>query len=159
MDVQQLAFIAGIILGSIAVLTACFVWLRHRTFGVGGGGLSLVGLALVGLSIFSTISISVSEAGVEAKFQAMQERVNAVAEASAAVTEEVQKIAQSTEANRTQFLALTQSLEARNAVDPRAAADIRRQVEAARLPEERQLNEALKRLREVQIPVSRPNGN
>lgn len=150
MDVQQVAFFVGIALGSIAVLSACVVWLRHQTFGAGGAGLSLVGVALVGLSLWTSISFSMSEGGFEARFDRLEGQVSDVASATETVTTEVQKIAEATETSRTQIVDLTQVLAERKLVAPEAASSIR--AEAARAPraDAQELSRAAERLRAIQ---------
>ena len=47
--------IAGTLLGSIAIASACFRWVRSHVFGYGGAALLITGLILLSLSIRSTL--------------------------------------------------------------------------------------------------------
>jgi len=57
------AFLAGIGLGGAALATATVIWGRKQIFGYGGSALCVAGVLLLGLSIYSSIRISVSPTG------------------------------------------------------------------------------------------------
>jgi hypothetical protein len=149
MGIQAVAFIAGIILGSIAVLSAVYVWVKDRTFGMGGGALSLAGIVLVGLSIWSSVRIKVNESGLEADFNRLQSQVSEVTKTSLAVTDEVRKIAESTQANKDQFLKLTSALETRQVVRPEVLAAIEKPIESTPTADRKAIDAAAIRLRNL----------
>jgi len=126
MNIQTATFIVGLILGTLAVGSACYVWIRHRVFGVGGGSLSVVGFALVGLSIWSSVKIQVSEGGLQAEFQRLSRQVQAVAQANETVAQEVKKIGETNEIGKRQFVELTKVLEAQRVAQPAQLENIRR---------------------------------
>ena len=125
MTIQTAAFVVGIILGSGSVCSAAFVWIRNQAFGLGGSMLSLVGVTLVGLSIWSGVRINVSGEGLKAEFNRLSEQVETVAQANQAgieanqvVTQEVKNLAETTETAKKQFAELTNVLEAKGTLEP-----------------------------------------
>lgn len=99
--IQAAAFIAGIVIGCVGVGGARFVWIRHRVFGMGGSVLSVVGVAMLGLSIWSGIRIEIDREGLRAEVTRLQEQVDAVVEANETVVREVIKAVKKW--GRTQF--------------------------------------------------------
>ena len=74
------ALVLGMLFGSLMLIAVAWVYIKHQIFGLGGTTLTLFGVLFLGLSIFKTVKISVSPGGkIEAKFQAINTRVNAVA--------------------------------------------------------------------------------
>jgi hypothetical protein len=51
----SLQTVACTLLGSIAIASACFRWVRSHVFGYGGAALLITGLILLSLSIRSTL--------------------------------------------------------------------------------------------------------
>jgi hypothetical protein len=156
MNVQTAAFVVGMILGSGAVSSAAFVWIRYRAFGTGGSVLSLLGVALVGLSIWSSVKINVSDQGFQAEFQKLAQQVDAVAESSQAgiqanreVAQEVKNVAEATEAAKQQFIELTTTLEAKGTLDPAKRAEILRPVLTAPVVDLKRLDSATKKLEDA----------
>ena len=66
-EIQLAALAVGLGLGTLAVAATCYVWFRHQTYGVGGAGMSVLGLALLGLSLWQSLEISMSDKGVAFK--------------------------------------------------------------------------------------------
>jgi len=114
--IQNWAFAIGLVLGSVAVLSVCFVWVRRQLFGMGGGALSLVGVILVGLSVWGKVKIEASEGGVKAEFEKVKAQVQQVAEANTIVAEELEKAARNIDANRQQATQLTGVLRERQSI-------------------------------------------
>lgn len=108
MQVQTAAFVAGIVFGAVAVGSSSYVWIRHRQFGLGGTTLSIAGIALLGLSIWSGISIEISKEGVRAEFKRLEQRVDTVVEANEAIAQEAKHLAGIVEVQRRQFIQLTE---------------------------------------------------
>jgi hypothetical protein len=69
MDAQTLAIVAGILFGGIAIVVACFVWLRKQVFGFGGAALCIAGLLLLSLSIWRSVEVGVSATGITLRAQ------------------------------------------------------------------------------------------
>jgi hypothetical protein len=110
MEITNLAFIAGVILGSLAIVSVCWVWLSKQMLGIGGGVLSFVGVLLVGLSLWSKASVQFGQDGFRAEFERLQNDVKAVAESNKALSRKVKVVAEVTDINKTQFLQLTSVL-------------------------------------------------
>jgi hypothetical protein len=53
----------GLLVGFMMAATACTVFLKHQTCGAGGGVLSILGTVLIGMSVWSNISVSVGPEG------------------------------------------------------------------------------------------------
>lgn len=69
MNIADIAFVFGLILGTYLLICATFVYCKHREFGLGGTMLVIFGSLLVGLSIWTSIEISVNADGsVKAKY-------------------------------------------------------------------------------------------
>ena len=130
MTVQSAAFMAGIVFGSLAVISVTLVWVRHQIFGLGGSMLSVTGITLLGLSIWSGVSFEVSGSGVRVDLERLQQQVQQLNETSMAmrtdvaeaetrlrqmaevtdmVTGEMVRLAEADRLERRQLLALTES--------------------------------------------------
>ena len=149
MNIQTAAFIAGIIFGSIAVGCSSYVWFRHQVFGLGGSTLSVVGIALLGLSIWSGIKIELSQEGLSARFETLENQLNTVTTATKEVAEEVTKIADTTQIGRQQLIALTKIIETQSTVTPSALEAIRRSVRDAPTIDMKRLDRATNTLKKV----------
>lgn len=147
MDVRSIAFFAGIIIGSIAILAVAFVWIRKQTFGVGGSVLCSVGVVLLGLSVWTTMKIEISQQGISWEFQ---RQLATVLEANQALTEEVQVLARNNEAAREQLSALTNTLQETRVLDVQRAEQLRQPMQATpnvNLQRLERVDEALRRAR------------
>ncbi|ALP53287.1 hypothetical protein Tel_09025 [Candidatus Tenderia electrophaga] len=148
MDIKEWAFIAGLVLGSLAIVSVCWVWIQKQVLGAGGGVLSFFGVLLVGLSLWTSASVEVTPEGFRAEFERLEREVQQVAQKSQQIGQEVESVAQANNAlsrevkvvaenlkvNKSQFLELTQTLQQRQLLD-------QQQLE--------QLNAPLQRLPEV----------
>lgn len=128
MNMNELVFIVGLILGSLAMLSVCWVWVRKQVFGPGGGVLSFFGVLLAGLSLWSRASVELTPDGFRAEFERLQQEINqvvrkseqisqevaAVAEVNQLITREVEVVAENLAVNKTQFLELTRALNQRD---------------------------------------------
>lgn len=81
LDIATLTLVIGMIIGSIMLLSVCWVYLRHHSFGFGGTVLTCFGVILIGLSIWKTVDVSVTKEGIKAKFSLLQEKVENIREA------------------------------------------------------------------------------
>lgn len=150
MEIRDAAFVLGLVLGTLAIVSACWVWLRRQTFGVGGGVLSMVGLVLVGLSVWSTAKVQVSPTGgLSAEFERLERQVDELAERNAEVAEEVVKVAEAVDTTRSRFVDLTEALERRPGFRPG-------ELESLRAPVPEPLTTDVEALREIaREPVRR----
>lgn len=128
---QNWAYIVGLVVGAVAIAAVCWVWVRKQTFGTGGTVLSIVGVILVGLSVWKTVEISYTNGSLMVRLQKLEERLGQVAEASSAVTQEVQKLTDSANTTREEFLKLTRTLEARGTLPAATIRDIREAIARA----------------------------
>lgn len=124
MDIKEMAFIAGLILGSLVIMSVCWVWVRNQVLGIGGGILSFFGVLLVGLSVWSSASVEVSADGFSARLDKLQnevqvvvrnnqeisEDIKLVADTNQLISRQVKVAANSIEINKAQFLQLTSAL-------------------------------------------------
>jgi hypothetical protein len=67
---QVLAVVAGVVFGSAAISTACWVWLKKQIFAYGGSALCGAGVVLLGLSIWHSVDFGVTSNGMTLKLQA-----------------------------------------------------------------------------------------
>ncbi len=116
MDMKNWTYVVGMILGAFVLISVCVVWLRHQKLGGGGTGLSVIGIVLVGLSIWSSVKLQVGDVRVE--LETLRARVQQVADAGAKISEETARVAESTAGNRDAILNLTQELGQRQMLAP-----------------------------------------
>jgi murein L,D-transpeptidase YcbB/YkuD len=64
---QNPAFIVAMVVGTIMLLTVCFVYVRTQAFGLGGGALSCLGVALIGMSVWSSMDFKLTSSGISAR--------------------------------------------------------------------------------------------
>ena len=67
---------AGIALGALLIVSVAWVWLQKQIFGMNGAGIGLIGVVLVGLTLWSSISVSYSDEGFEFELTRLQERID-----------------------------------------------------------------------------------
>ena len=149
MTIETTAFIVGIILGTLTIGSAAYVWIRNQNFGMGGSVLSVVGLALVGLSIWSTVKIEVSAEGLQAEFKRLESQLNTVAQANQEVTQEVKNVADTAQRSKEQFVELTRVLEERGTLDSEKKTEILKPVLEAPPIDVKRLNMAAEKLKRV----------
>ena len=68
------AIFAGVIFGSAAISSACWVWLRKQIFAYGGSALCGSGVILLGLSIWHSVEFGISGTSLTLKMQAELEQ-------------------------------------------------------------------------------------
>ncbi len=74
--IEDLAFLVGIVIGSIQLLAVSWVWIQKQVLGMGGITMSFVGVALVGLALWSSIRIEASPDGFIAEFEQELRQLN-----------------------------------------------------------------------------------
>jgi len=80
-------FTVALVLGSIILVTVCWVYIQHQAFGFGGTVLTVSAVVLLGMSVWRNIDVSVSEKGFQAKLEQVENKIRAVAEQTAHVEE------------------------------------------------------------------------
>ena len=67
---------AGIALGALLIVSVAWVWLQKQIFGMNGAGIGLIGVVLVGLTLWSSVSVSYSDEGFAFELTRLQERID-----------------------------------------------------------------------------------
>lgn len=57
--------VISLILGSLMLSSVCFVYIRHRIFGIGGSFLTIFGTILIGLSVWKTVDIKTEKISIK----------------------------------------------------------------------------------------------
>jgi hypothetical protein len=107
---QSWSYAVGMIMGSVAVVSASYVWVKHQRFGIGGAFLSFVGVVLLGLSVWSRARVEISEDGVLAEFERLQQRLEAVTRINDRVQLDLDSLQIRLTAGEQQFLAMARVL-------------------------------------------------
>ena len=107
---QSWAYAVGMVMGSVAVVSASYVWVKHQRFGVGGAFLSFVGVVLVGLSVWSRARVEISEGGLLAEFERMQQQLEEVTRTNDRVERNLDSLQIRLAASERQFLAMARVL-------------------------------------------------
>jgi hypothetical protein len=130
MSIQYVAFIVGIIVGALILLAVGRTFVRRGTLGAGGSLLSVIGLVLVGLCLWSSIEIKAGDLSL---------KLNRTIDQVVAVTEQVEVLAKSTETARQQMLEITTALDQPQGARPERVAEIRRKLTATPVVDPRKL--------------------
>ena len=160
MELTQVAFIVGMVVGVGMIGTVCIAYVKRSTFGMGGGTLSVLGVLLIGMSVWSTARFEVSpEGGLKLELEKLREQVENVEEraeeisgevqstrahteelqgdvsqvrnAAQMLSEELAEVASTAQTSNQQVLRLSESLQERQALDPRAAQEIQESLRRA----------------------------
>ncbi len=137
--------IVGMVLGALVILTALGIFWTKKDFPAPGLGAIVVGLILVGMSQWSSITFK----GMGLEFQALRARMDSVATTAAEVANQAGNAAAAVEVARQQLNVLTTQLESRNVVSPQALEGIRRAMANAPHPDTASLRTATDRLRKL----------
>lgn len=153
MELTQVAFVVGMVVGVAMVGTVCIAYVKRSTFGMGGGTLSVLGVLLIGMSVWSTARFEVSpEGGLKLELEKLREQVEHVEEraeeisgevrttraqteelagdvsqvrnAARMLSEELAEVADTAQTSNRQVLRLSESLQERQVIDPREAREI-----------------------------------
>ncbi len=107
---QSWSYAVGMIMGSVAVVSASYVWVKHQRFGVGGAFLSFVGVVLLGLSVWSRARVEISEGGLLAEFERLQQRLEEVTRTNERVQQNLDSFQIRLTADERQFLEMARVL-------------------------------------------------
>ena len=107
---QSWSYAVGMLIGSVAVVSASYVWVKHQRFGVGGAFLSFVGVVLLGLSVWSRARIEISEDGVLAEFERLERQVEEVARTNIRVQGKLDSLQVRLTTGERQFMAMARIL-------------------------------------------------
>lgn len=84
----------GIVLGSLLLLSVAWVWLRRQKFGLNGFGMSLIGVVLVSLTMWQSMSVSFSAGTIELELERLQAEVAETKQQLAAAETEIAQVGQ-----------------------------------------------------------------
>ncbi len=143
MDIQTLVIVVGLILGAVLIAAAVLVGIKKQGFAYGEILITAFGVVLVGLSLWSRVSLELGQ--FKAEFDSLKKGVQDVAEAAAVVSEEVTKLDKAATSQRVQMATLVRSLNAQT-LDPRVRATVQRELEAVPRVDLRRLTSATHRL-------------
>ena len=104
-EAAALVAYVGLAIGSVAMLGVTWVWVQKQVFGKGGAVLSVLGVALIGLTVYSKVSISAEGIVLERQLMKLQED-NATLAASLLEVDEQLKL------QRNQFVAIREAIPA-----------------------------------------------
>lgn len=124
MEMTTVVFGVGLVLGSAMIGTVCMVYLKKQLMGFGGAVLTIFGVVLVGLSVWSTVQVKVSKDGFEVELDKLAQRVGQVEETTIVVAEDLASVATNAETDRAQFNTLTRELAESEVLRPEAAARV-----------------------------------
>jgi hypothetical protein len=86
---QVFAVMAGVVFGSAAISSACWVWLRKQIFAYGGSARCGAGVVLLGLSIWHSVEFGVTGSGLTLKLNAeLDKRLAPIQEQVASIKED-----------------------------------------------------------------------
>lgn len=152
MELTQVALIVGMIFGALMIGSVCVVFIKRSTLGIGGGTLSVLGVLLIGMSVWSTARFEVSPEGLKIQVEQLQKRVEMVQELAESISGEVREtkvraeelageveqvqtaartisaeladVALSAQTSNLQVFRLSEALQQRQALDPEVTRDI-----------------------------------
>ncbi len=90
--------LTGLVMGSLALLSAVWVWYSKQQFGYGGTLLSFFGALLIGLSVFSKAQIRIGD--VEITIERLERQVTSLQEINNAMTTDFIALAKNAELQR-----------------------------------------------------------
>ena len=121
MEMTTVVFGVGLVLGSAMIGTVCMVYFKKQVMGFGGSVLTIFGVVLVGLSVWSTVQVRVSKEGLEVELDKLAQRVGHVEETAIVVAEGLASVATNAETDRRQFNTLSRELAESEVLRPEAA--------------------------------------
>lgn len=89
------AFLVGMALGALMLLSVCFVYIRHQKFGIGGSFLCGFGVILVGMSVWQNINVSVDGSGFQAELRQLRAEVREAKQTAETTRESTLQVAES----------------------------------------------------------------
>ena len=114
---ENWTYIVGIIIGVIVLLSVVYVWITKQVVGMCGGFLSIIGVVLIGLSLWTSVEISITKEGFKTQLTKMMKDLGTMAEQNANLTSEINKIVENVETSNNQYIALTTTLNNRRVID------------------------------------------
>jgi hypothetical protein len=124
-------YAVGLILGTLLVLTVISLALRNKKVGIGEGFLVVMGVVLIGLTLWARVNISFGPEGWKVELERMQQQVNDLRTANLNLNQQIETMAVAAEIERNQIVALTETLQERQIVNPEPLEMIRGELRRA----------------------------
>jgi len=118
-------YAAGLILGTLLILTVIALALKNRKVSVGECFLVVMGVFMISFTLWARVQISFGPEGWQAEFERMQKQVETLRMANLNLNEQIETIAVANEIERNQIIALTEALQERRVVNPESLERIR----------------------------------
>ena len=125
------SYAAGLILGTLLILTVIALAFKNRKVGVGESFLVVMGVFMISFTLWTRVKITFGPEGWQAEFERMQKQVETLRMANLNLNEQIETIAVANEIERSQIVALTEALQERRAVNPEALEMIRGELRRA----------------------------
>jgi hypothetical protein len=146
--------IVGLVVGTGIITTAIVVFLRKNDFPAGGVGATAVGMVLIGMSQWTSITLKAG--GVDVELQALQKQLDSTAASAAVVSDEAHKAAAAADVARQQITTLTTQLATKGVLTPQSANAIRTALAVAPHSDTTRLRLATDQLRNLTRVRERP---
>jgi hypothetical protein len=137
--------IVGIIAGCVLVVTAVVIFLAKKEFPTGGVMITAIGLILIGMSQWSSITLS----GMGIEIKAMRQEIAQTAAAADEVAAQAEQAAAGIEATKEQLTSLTHELDTRQVLPVAVTEMIRARLSTVRNVDVSKLNAARTDLKAV----------
>ncbi|MEL7296820.1 MAG: hypothetical protein AAGJ86_04105 [Pseudomonadota bacterium] len=141
---------AGIALGSVLLLSVAWVWVRKQVLGMGGLGMSAIGMVLISLTLWQSIELKVSGDGVEVGLiRELEERLT---EAEGAL-EKTRRDVATVESRNATLNSTVSELREISVLQNRAYENLRRELDNRNVIDQQRLidPEIQQRLRDLQV--------
>jgi hypothetical protein len=86
MDITTAAFFLGMLCGTILLLSASVVYVKHRQFGLGGTAMTLAGVILLGMSVWKTIDVEINKEGMKGKLIRFEQKLSELEKTNESLT-------------------------------------------------------------------------
>lgn len=124
-------YAAGLILGTLLILTVIALAFKNRKVGVGESFLVVMGVFMISFTLWARVQISFGPEGWQAEFERMQKQVETLRTANLNLNEQIETIANANEIERNQIITLTEALQERRVVNPESLEMIRGELRRA----------------------------
>lgn len=125
------SYAAGLILGTLLILTVIALAFKNRKVGVGESFLVVMGVFMISFTLWARVKVSFGPEGWQAEFERMQQQVETLRMANLNLNEQIETVADATEVGRNQIVALTEVLQERHVVNPESLEMIRGKLRSA----------------------------
>ena len=131
MDWTAVTYAAGLILGTLLILTVIALAFKNKKVGVGESFLVVMGVFMISFTLWARVKVSFGPEGWQAEFERMQKQVETLRMANLNLNQQIETIADASEVERNQIVALTEVLQEREVVNPQSLEMIRGELRRA----------------------------